>query len=85
MRYVAPTAEVRESFHQGTNRRAYEMLGAHPVEQDGIKLWHFAVWAPNAQQVYLTGEFCKFFALFTVENAFISIVVITIVSCKYKI
>ena len=59
MRYVAPTAEVRESFHQGTNRRAYEMLGAHPVEQDGKLVWHFAVWAPNARQVYLTGEFCR--------------------------
>ncbi|MBQ8654543.1 MAG: 1,4-alpha-glucan branching protein GlgB [Clostridia bacterium] len=59
MRYVAPSAEVRESFHQGTNRRAYEMLGAHPVEQDGKQMWHFAVWAPNAKQVYLTGEFCR--------------------------
>ena len=28
MRYVAPTAEVREWFHQGESRRAYEMLGA---------------------------------------------------------
>jgi len=59
MRYTAPTAEVREAFHQGANRRAYEMLGAHPVEQDGQALWHFAVWAPNAKQVYLTGEFCR--------------------------
>ena len=49
MRYVAPTGEVREGFHQGRNRRAYEMLGAHPVEQDGKSYWHFAVWAPNAK------------------------------------
>lgn len=46
MRYVAPTSTVREWFHQGENRRAYEMLGAHPVLQDGIEMWHFAVWAP---------------------------------------
>jgi len=59
MRYVAPTAEVREWFHQGSSRRAYEMLGAHPVEQDGKPMWHFAVWAPNAKQVSLIGEFCQ--------------------------
>ena len=57
MRYVAPTAEVRENFHQGRSRRAYEMLGAHPVEQDGREMWHFAVWAPNAREVSLVGEF----------------------------
>ncbi len=59
MRYVAPTAEVRQQFHQGNSRRAYEMLGAHPVEQDGKSMWHFAVWAPNARQVSLVGEFCQ--------------------------
>ena len=58
MRYVAPSAQVREWFHQGYSRRAYEMLGAHPVEQDGVPMWHFAVWAPNARQVSLVGEFC---------------------------
>ncbi|MDO4484363.1 MAG: 1,4-alpha-glucan branching protein GlgB [Clostridia bacterium] len=58
MRYIAPTAEVREQFHQGLNNRAYEMLGAHPVEQDGVEMWHFAVWAPNAKAVSLVGEFC---------------------------
>ena len=46
MRYNGPTAAVRDQFHQGTNRRAYEMLGAHPVTQDGQEMWHFAVWAP---------------------------------------
>ena len=34
------------------------MLGAHPVLQDGNEMWHFAVWAPNAQQVSLVGTFC---------------------------
>ena len=59
MRYIAPNAEVREWFHQGSSRRAYEMLGAHPVEQDGVPMWHFAVWAPNAKSVSLIGEFCR--------------------------
>lgn len=31
-------------FHQGTNFHAYEMLGAHFVEQDGVKGVRFAVW-----------------------------------------
>ncbi len=59
MRYVAPSAEARELFHQGGSRRAYEMLGAHPVVQDGKPMWHFAVWAPNAKAVSLVGEFCE--------------------------
>jgi len=57
MLYCAPTADVRESFHQGTNRRAYEMLGAHPCYEGNDKKWHFAVWAPNAKHVALVGEF----------------------------
>ena len=28
MHYQPPSEAVRETFHQGTNRRAYEMLGA---------------------------------------------------------
>lgn len=40
-------------FHQGTNYRAYEFLGAHR-EEDKIR---FRVWAPNAEQVFLIGEF----------------------------
>ena len=33
-------------FHQGTNYHAYEMLGAHYVERDGVRGVRFAVWAP---------------------------------------
>ena len=57
MRYIGPTEEVRQSFHQGTNRRAYEMLGAHPVEEAGVLKWHFSVWAPNAESVSVVGDF----------------------------
>ena len=41
-------------FHQGTNYRAYDYLGAHKAE-DGFV---FRVWAPNAEKVTLTGDFC---------------------------
>jgi len=57
MRYSPPDHQSRERFHQGTSRRAYEMLGAHPVEMNGKDYWHFAVWAPNARAVSLVGEF----------------------------
>ncbi len=44
-------------FHQGTNYHAYEMLGAHFIEQDGKKGVRFAVWAPHAQSVSVVGDF----------------------------
>ncbi|RHM53566.1 1,4-alpha-glucan branching protein GlgB [Mitsuokella sp. AF33-22] len=44
-------------FHQGTNYHAYEMLGAHFVEQDGRKGVRFAVWAPHAKSVSVVGDF----------------------------
>ncbi len=40
-------------FNEGTNFKAYEMLGVH---KEGIG-WRFAVWAPNAQGVCLCGSF----------------------------
>src|SRR5271165_1853384 len=33
---------------EGTHRRLYERLGAHPMCHDGTDGTHFAVWAPNA-------------------------------------
>ena len=44
-------------FHQGTNYHAYEMLGAHFVEQDGKQGVRFAVWAPNAKSISVVGDF----------------------------
>ncbi len=40
-------------FHQGTYYKSYEFLGAHKIE-DSVR---FVVWAPNARQVFLTGNF----------------------------
>ena len=57
MLYQAPSAEIRDTFHQGTNRRAYEMLGAHPCYEGDQRKWHFCVWAPNAKHVALVGSF----------------------------
>ncbi|WGY73530.1 1,4-alpha-glucan branching protein GlgB [Burkholderia cepacia] len=42
---------------EGTHRRPYEKLGAHPVEVDGVTGVNFAVWAPNAERVSVVGDF----------------------------
>jgi len=42
---------------EGTFDRAYEKLGAHLTERDGHQGVQFAVWAPNARQVSVVGDF----------------------------
>jgi len=42
---------------EGTFDRAYEKLGAHLTERDGREGVQFAVWAPNATQVSVVGDF----------------------------
>jgi 1,4-alpha-glucan branching enzyme len=42
---------------EGTYERAYEKLGAHVVTEDGQRGVRFAVWAPNAEDVSVVGEF----------------------------
>src|SRR6478672_10778350 len=44
-------------FAEGNHHRIYEKLGAHPVEMEGVKGVYFAVWAPNARNVSVLGDF----------------------------
>jgi 1,4-alpha-glucan branching enzyme len=44
-------------FNQGTHYKIYEVLGAHIIEHQGCVGTKFAVWAPNAKQVALVGDF----------------------------
>jgi len=44
-------------FAQGTHYDIYKKLGAHPSEEDGVRGMYFAVWAPNATEVHVTGSF----------------------------
>ncbi|WP_347861888.1 1,4-alpha-glucan branching protein GlgB [Salimicrobium sp. PL1-032A] len=44
-------------FHQGNLRYSYKFLGAHQDTDDGVPGIRFMVWAPNAQQVSVVGEF----------------------------
>ncbi len=42
---------------EGKHYRSYERLGAHLAEVDGVAGTSFAVWAPNAKQVSVIGDF----------------------------
>ena len=42
---------------EGTHRRLWQVLGAHPMTHEGAEGTHFAVWAPNARRVSLVGDF----------------------------
>ncbi|MCL2030060.1 MAG: 1,4-alpha-glucan branching protein GlgB [Oscillospiraceae bacterium] len=44
-------------FHEGSDCRAYEFMGAHPGRRDGAEGWLFRVWAPEAKAVSLIGDF----------------------------
>ena len=47
----------RYLISEGTHERAYEKLGAHLARFDGVDGVVFAVWAPNARQVAVVGDF----------------------------
>ena len=44
-------------FNEGSHFRLYEKLGAHPLAIDGQEGTYFAVWAPDAEQVFVMGDF----------------------------
>jgi len=44
-------------FGEGRHWHIYNILGAHPVEIEGVKGVRFATWAPNAERISVIGEF----------------------------
>ena len=44
-------------FNEGSHYRIYEKLGAHPMTVDGQAGTCFGVWAPNAREVSVIGDF----------------------------
>ena len=44
-------------FAEGNHHRIYEKLGAHLTEINGVKGVYFAVWAPNARNASVLGDF----------------------------
>ena len=51
------TEADRYVFGQGSHYEIYDKLGAHLTTVDGRKGVHFAVWAPNAVDVRVVGDF----------------------------
>ncbi|NJK99165.1 MAG: 1,4-alpha-glucan branching enzyme [Spirulinaceae cyanobacterium SM2_1_0] len=44
-------------FSEGNHHRIYEKMGAHVMEQNGVQGVYFAVWAPNARNASIIGDF----------------------------
>ena len=44
-------------FNEGAHDRLYEKLGAHTLKLNGSSGTHFAIWAPNAREVSVIGDF----------------------------
>jgi 1,4-alpha-glucan branching enzyme len=44
-------------FNEGNHFRLYKHLGAHLLEQDGAAGTYFSVWAPDAEEVTVMGDF----------------------------
>jgi 1,4-alpha-glucan branching enzyme len=44
-------------FNEGSHFQLHDKLGSHVIEHGGTSGTHFAVWAPNAQELFVIGEF----------------------------
>jgi 1,4-alpha-glucan branching enzyme len=44
-------------FNEGTHSKLYEKLGSHLVKVDGQEGTYFAVWAPDADGIWVVGDF----------------------------
>ena len=44
-------------FNEGSHFGLYEKMGAHPGQWNGKEGTRFAVWAPDAQRVWVKGDF----------------------------
>lgn len=49
--------QIVQKLCSGTWSRAYRQMGAHPGRSGGRDGWRFRVWAPNASDVSLAGDF----------------------------
>jgi 1,4-alpha-glucan branching enzyme len=51
------TDEDLHYFNEGTHVRLYRSLGAHPETVAGVPGVYFAVWAPDADGIFVVGDF----------------------------
>ena len=52
------TKDERYLFAEGSWQQAYTRFGAHKAVVNGKEGYRFAVWAPGAKSVRVTGDFC---------------------------
>jgi len=50
------TSDDLHLYNEGTHHKLYDKLGAHPSRHQGVDGTYFAVWAPNAEQVSVLGD-----------------------------
>ncbi|MCD2425417.1 1,4-alpha-glucan branching protein GlgB [Niabella pedocola] len=55
--YSLLTEEDVRNFQNGTNYSLYEKFGSHSIQVNGEWGMYFCVWAPNAEFVFVTGNF----------------------------
>ena len=55
--YSLFTEEDISNFQNGTHYRLYEHFGSHEIEVLNTRGYYFAVWAPNATFISITGNF----------------------------
>ncbi|MDR2464895.1 MAG: alpha amylase C-terminal domain-containing protein [Streptococcaceae bacterium] len=48
-----------QAFFRGESRHSWKYFGHHPLEKEGKPGFIFRLWAPNAQNVYLAGDFTQ--------------------------
>ncbi|MBN2123266.1 MAG: 1,4-alpha-glucan branching protein GlgB [Deltaproteobacteria bacterium] len=51
------TEEDLYLFNEGSHLQLYATLGSHPMRWEDVEGTHFAVWAPNAEGVFVMGDF----------------------------
>jgi 1,4-alpha-glucan branching enzyme len=57
-RFASSVGELdRHLLGEGLHLRPWQVLGAHPITQDGVAGVRFCVWAPHASRVSVIGEF----------------------------
>ena len=44
-------------FNEGSHLKLYQKMGAHLMTSDGTEGTYFSVWAPDAEQAYVMGDF----------------------------
>ncbi len=57
MKNTKPSSYDVHLFHQGNHFYSYRFMGAHLVQEEGRAGVRFNLWAPNAQEVKIAGDF----------------------------